>query len=191
MNKGIKSDISNSQVGGDVAGGNISKPTFIFNNSVGEAITYISTLYEKYREEKEQNQQIGKKIEELCHYEDSIDKDIIGLDRKLENGGQSSLTDYAKRAKERFTKKLLKDEYYESAQTIYAHILSIIESNFSRFVYPAIKDRQDNSYVHLLIEQYIHKLIVLELGENVLKIYKTEIDGMIYFLTGNCHIKWD
>jgi hypothetical protein len=28
------------------------------------------------------------------------------------------------------------------------------------------------------------------LGENVLDLYADEINGMLYFLTGNCHIRW-
>ena len=43
----------------------------------------------------------------------------------------------------------------------------------------------------LRIDDKVIKPAIFVLGENVLKLLKEDINGMIYFLTGNCHIKWE
>jgi hypothetical protein len=41
-----------------------------------------------------------------------------------------------------------------------------------------------------LVQSQIISPVSELLGENVLDIYPDELSGMLYFLTGNCHIRW-
>ena len=92
--------------------------------------------------------------------------------------------------KERITKKIKLNENSESAQEIYAYLLSQICSDFHLHIYPLLKTHTI-SQINLLIDEKVIKPAVFILGENVLKLLKEDINGMIYFLTGNCHIKWE
>jgi hypothetical protein len=40
------------------------------------------------------------------------------------------------------------------------------------------------------IKDEIINVLLQKLGENILEIYADSISGMLFFLTGNCHIKW-
>ena len=43
---------------------------------------------------------------------------------------------------------------------------------------------------HALIAQAVLHRVRRLLGENPLRLFAEEINGMLYFLTGNCHIRW-
>ena len=41
-----------------------------------------------------------------------------------------------------------------------------------------------------LVDVHVYAKIAECLGENILELYDDEIAGMLFYLTGNCHIKW-
>jgi hypothetical protein len=187
------SNQSNANAGGDVVGRDKNNKNIYIN--IPEKKTFISRLSEQYLEQKKNDITISNIVDELQHYKlpPNSDEVLEGLEKKLENGHRKNVILIAKEYKEKFTKKLLKHEYFESAQTIYAHILSEIKVNFNNYIYPQIQESThvlSQVDINILINKYILEHIKIELEDNILDIVKEDINGMIYYLTGNCHIKW-
>ncbi len=154
--------------------------------------TYMAVLVEKYRKERERDEVIDKIIEKLQHYKDPApgeETNLIGLGAKMEEGGRSELLPFALSTKELFAKKILKHQFSETAQEIHAYLLAEVYTRFYNLIFPCIGKIPDID-VNNLIQEKIINYIQGILGENVLDFYSDEINGMLYFLTGNCHIRW-
>jgi ABC-3C protein len=178
---------SNIKAGGDVAGRDITKIVIARNSSTA----YMNSLIERFKEEKKYNQKTAEIIEELKHYSTVVpNENVIGLKAKLEQGNRMHHLQFATETKEKFYKKLVKNEYSETAQEIYAFLLAEVYTNFRMHVSPQLGENLSESQLNLLIDQAVITPVQDVLSENVLKIFKDEINGMLYFLTGNCHIKW-
>lgn len=113
------------------------------------------------------------------------------LKKKLENGNRLKYLEFAEISKEKFAKKLLLNEHSESAQLIYAFLLAKVYTSFQTNIYTRLNEGHPEEYINQLIAESIVKPLEELLGDNLLRIYDDEINGMIYFLTGNCHIKWN
>lgn len=179
--------MKNIDAGGDVAAF-IDKS--VHNNLYPKS--YMQILIDKFKKEKENDIIFKEKVEEFERYCSSAEKNdnIIGLEKKLNDGGYFEYVDYALKNKERFYKKIAKYELYESAQHIFANILAYIYTNFHNHIFPLINKGEDKSKIQAAIQEKIIDPVYSLLGENVLELIHDEINGAIYFLTGNCHIKW-
>lgn len=154
--------------------------------------SYMESLILRLKEEQENNRTCQEKLEDLTHYATRVEREeLIGLENKLKAGHREEMLPFARATKEGILKKIKKYEHFESAQEIYACILSEIYSNFVLHVYPAIKAGKPESEVNLIIDKLVIKPVQDILGENILRILKADINGMIFFLTDNCHLKWD
>jgi hypothetical protein len=176
-------------VGGDQAGRDIIK---LYEGQLPKP-SYMTRLMDKLKHEKEndiQFHQILEKLQEFCSTIDRDGTEVVGLDEKLIAGGFLSFIEFAKWTKEAFSKKLVKFQLYESAQMIYAHVLAHVYTRYHDLVYPLIKSKASEKDIHEAIHSKIVEPIQGLLEENVLELFADEINGAIYFLTGNCHIKW-
>ncbi len=183
---------SNNDVKGDLAGNNIHKETYNFGEISIGGKSQLEQLYDKLEKERENSIVFSEIVDELLHFKSNADEtEFIGLEKKLENGNRTSYLNFAEKSKEKFAKKLLRNEHSETAQNIYAFLLAKVYSSFELNIAPRIKENQSEIFINQLIDQFIIKPLEEILGENLLKIYDDEINGMIYFLTGNCHIKWN
>lgn len=188
-----KNDVSqtDNEVTGDLAGRDVNKPTYNIGNTSFGGQSQLERLYEKLKEEKESSQVFSDIVDELLHFKSNADDEFIGLEKKLDNGNRLHYLNFAERSKEKFSKKLLRNEHSETAQHIYAFLLAKVYTSFEINIYPLFKQKHPDIYVNQMITEYIIKPLEELLGENLLRIYDDEINGMIYFLTGNCHIKWN
>jgi len=168
-----------------MAGGDINKTIVVPTDS-----KYLAELYKRLQAEIEGNAQVRELIEDLEHYASRIPGDVIGLEAKLTNGQRTDLLDFAARTKERFSKKLLKYQFFESAQKIYLFLLAEVYTRYRNTVYPLIQSNQPPAAVTQAIQGQIIDPIEKMLGQNMLDMCSDEINGILYFLTGNCHIKW-
>lgn len=182
----------NTVSNGDIAGRDIHKATINIGRMSLGGKSQLEILYEKLEKEKESSTIFCEIVDELLHFKTYAENtEVIGLEKKLENGRRLQYLNFAEKSKEKFTKKLLKNEYSETAQHIYAFLLAKVYSRFETSIYPRITEGQPEEFINQLINEYIVKPIEDLLGDNLLHIYDDEINGMIYFLTGNCHIKWN
>lgn len=176
---------------GDMAGRDINKSTFNIGRVSFGGKSQLQLLYEKLEEEKEDTTEITEMIEELQHFRNYAQNEkVIGLEKKLENGNRIKYLNFAERSKEKFTKKLLKNEHSETAQEIYAFLLAKVYRRFENHIYPRLSEGHPEEFINQLIDEFIINPMEDLLGNNLLRLYEDEISGMIYFLMGNCHIKW-
>lgn len=131
-------------------------------------------------------------IDELADYiTEHPTREIIGLEKKLINGNREDLNDRAVLLKNRFERKVAKNQMSLAEQHVYVQVLSAISSIWHSKIKPIIdidasKNAVDSAVFSELIEP-VHKAVVrydtLATSESV--------SGMLYFLTGKCHLEWE
>ncbi|WP_203558768.1 ABC-three component system protein [Bacteroides sp. 51] len=154
--------------------------------------TKLSVLFDALKEKFENGEQTDCVSEELKFYQ--TERDTIGLEQKLKEGDLDYLFEDASFLKEAYTRKLYKYQLYEPAQEIHTYILGIICSKFRYLIYPLLKKKNPQDEISKIISSEIVDpimTIILEQGcSDVMGLTYKDIEGMIYFLTGRCHIKW-
>ena len=158
-----------------------------------ERSSYLHDLYEKFQQEMEADPGLKAICKELDYFNSQIENDeMIGLENKLLAGGKlPMIIQYAKYTKEKFHKKLmLTSQYSVVAQDINVYILSKIHRGFMMEIYTLICNDEPESKIQAVITERIINPVKAELGLNLFKYDEDDIMGMIFFLTGNCHIKW-
>lgn len=178
-------------VGGDQAGRDINKTINVYPHSKPA----LSILIKKYEQEKADDVIFTSMVEKLQHFVaniDAKDDEFSGLEEKLTDGKYDAYLEYAKRAKESFAKRLTKLQLYESAQKILAFLLADILTRYHNTVYPLIEKGSTQEEVLKAVQDEIVDPIHMMFEECFisLELYKDEVNGALYFLTGNCHIKW-
>lgn len=184
----VEIKIVESEVGGDVVGGNkyqvLISPSAPNPEVLRGAIERITALSEEDEE-----------------FQDFLDgynffvvqksgRDVIGLEGKLRRGGRDDLLEEAFEKKDRFAKKVMKGQLTRRRQYIYFYILQKIQSAFDSQIKPLFKIGADN----LSVDAAIYKEIVCSVHSEVVQIDPSIdqhlISGMLFFLTGRCVLKW-
>ena len=164
---------SNNTVGnGDIAGRDVNKSTVINIGRVSSGgKSQLEVLYDKLEQERQNSPIFSDMVDELLHFKSyAANTEIIGLEKKLENGSRLNYLNFAERAKEKFTKKLLKNEHSETAQHIYAFLLAKVYSRFENNIYPRLNEGHPEEYINQLVDEFIVKPIEDLLGSNLLHI---------------------
>lgn len=184
---------THNKAGGDIAGGNIDKSTTTTKiTNIGN----ISALRRRSHELKElyvKDEEYRGFIEKLQKFLTTAESDRTprSLEEKLTAGKRTDLVHEAKVAKERFYKKLNKHQFSDQAQELFAHILAQINSFFNSKVRPRIREGRSASEIDDLIYDELVKKIYDDVGDGALNIDTEEIKGMLFYLTGTCHLEWE
>ena len=177
----------NNQVGQDLVGRDKIE-TNIYNYPKLESKR--QQLVDQIQKELKECTEITKIISKLEHFNTPVVGEVVvGLEAKLKEGRQEKIYPYAKSAKESFAKKLNTHLFSETAQTILARLLAEVYARFNRHVTPQLQSSSPEQIADLVQEKVLNPLNE-EIGTEVLDLYADEVDGMLYFLTGNCHVKW-
>jgi hypothetical protein len=118
------------------------------------------------------------------------------MEEKLKDGGFSeSFIKVALRKKEQYAKKAMQFDCYPSAQEINLLIFIDIMDLFTIYVEPLIKRREPVETVMQCIHEKVVNPIMDKINVNGaedqdLRYTPNHIYGMIYYLTGMCHINW-
>ena len=118
-------------------------------------------------------------------------REVIGLETKLNNGGREDLYPKAILLKNRFERRIAKAQLSIVEQKVYVQVLSHILSAFDQYIRPQIledpsKEIIDTAIFEKIIEP-VHKAII-DFDDCITK---ELVSGMLYFLTGKCHVVWD
>jgi hypothetical protein len=184
----LRSDQRGSAAGGDQAGRDIIKE---YNVPIQTKKSHMEKLIEQYQEEIERNEEFSYFIDALQHYLEKIDEfDVKGISEKLKDGKREEEITEARRLKELFAKKLQENQFSASAQKIFAFLLGNIRERFRAKIYPMIYHESDKYTVDSAIFDDILNPVFAELETNILDITYQDLRGMLYYLTGNCHIRW-
>lgn len=150
----------------------------------------LAALVERYRAEAERDKNLREFIENIQLFLDPATEELVDLERKLELGQRSAEYRTALRMKESFYKKLLTHQLSPAAQEIFAHLLGFIHNRFQAVVVPLIAAGTAREEVDAVLASQVleptHELLV----DNALSIHFQDLRGMLYYLTGSCHIKW-
>jgi hypothetical protein len=118
-------------------------------------------------------------------------REVIGLESKLKNGERSDLYPKAVLLKNRFERRIVKAQLSIVEQKVYIQVLSHILSAFDLYIRPKILDEQSKNIVDAAVFEKIiepvHKAII-DFDDCITK---ELVSGMLYFLTGKCHVVWD
>jgi len=182
---------NNNTVGGHNAGGDVNVSENVNFNILPEKKSPLRIMVENYCSEIEQSGEKKEFIEELQDYMKRVPgRDQRSLTDKLLAAQREDLVDNALLLKEKFSKKLYKHTFSPSAQKIFVHILSMINSSFHLKIKPLIHEDKPSSVVDKAIFDEIIREIYCEVGNSELDINMDYIHGMLYYLTGNCYINW-
>jgi hypothetical protein len=182
-----------SQTGNTVNDGDIvagDKKTINYN--INANASAILSLYVRLRSNEDQDSyisRIGHKLNHYCNV--STDGDVRGLEDKLTSSNRTDLIRIAARLKEDAAKIIMRLQTSPIAQDILTYLLSEIYSNFLLEVTPSIEKNESRSVVDALINDKVINPALQLLGENDLGITKEDVLGLLFFLGGNCHIRWD
>ena len=131
----------------------------------------------------------------LDYYKTKLDgtKD---LEEKLTDGGfRPSRIAEAIRLKEMFAKIAMRYDCYPSAQKIIHSLFARIKHEFDDNIFPLIESQQP---LNIVMKQIRESIVIpirdmLEANgahDTVLGLNEDHIYGMIYYLTGMCHLNW-
>lgn len=139
----------------------------------------------------EDNPEFEGIIEELAEYiTDRPGREIIGVEKKLENGGRQDLLEDAIYLKNKFERFLAKKQLSLTEQNVYAHVLAAMETAFNQLIRPLIQEGRPMSE----IDETVHKHIIEPIYASVVgfnsSVNTSMVRGMLYFLTGKCHLLW-
>lgn len=151
--------------------------------------TQMDLLIDVYKGEVKNGVGVQSLIDELMHY-NSKKYEIRNLETKLAEVNLEGLIKEAEELKQLISMLILKNQNYVSAQKIITLLLDEVASIFNGKIKPHITCDITKSAAEKLIALHLETEIRKSLGENVLEIYNRQIKGMLYFLTGNCHLEW-
>ena len=162
--------------------------------NIGNSRSRLSATFERLEQEILDNT-TQEVIDELLMYTTKLDG-TKGLEEKLQDGGFKKMSiQKATLQKEMYAKRATKYECYPAAQEIILSLFARIKNEFDIKIYPMITKGTDVTS----IMQEVHKQIVSPIlqmietnGANDQSLYfnMDHIYGMIYYLTGMCHLNW-
>lgn len=173
------------------SGPNISGNQYVYNiNRSKIAHAKLKELFVLFEKEERENIRIQGIMDDLERLTEPATSAVKGVEQKLTEGGRINIIDYALETKEVYNKLLTKYTFFESAQKINVYLLALVKSYYMKFVYPHICNGTSDEMIDEIISEKIFHPILEALEGDTMGFTAEHIDGMIYFLTGNCHIKW-
>ncbi len=163
----------------------------INNNQISKP-TVLTRLYERFRSDRDKNELQAEMYEKLQHF-CNVDAggDVRGLAEKLTASQREDLIRQAERLKEQAAKIIMRWQTSGTAQDILAMILGKMHTAFTLNVNPAIQRNAPREDVDQLTYDRVIQHIEDMLGDNDLMISPDDLLGLLFFLAGNCHIRWD
>ncbi len=155
----------------------------------------LISCFRELQEEVRNDDRLQKKLEDIKRYRTRLPH-TIGLKAKLQDGGFSKeAIDKACRQKQYYAKKSTKYQYYEGAQKIDSYLFAIVSSRFDTYVMPLIVKQSPLDVIKKVVYEQVIMPVVDKLAFNgekdtELRYNIDDIFGMLYYLTGNCHINW-
>lgn len=179
-----------SQQGNNVAGHQAGRDVNAVVVNEGRRPTLMGRLIKTFHEERERNSTIDVVMDSLDIFLRRTDADPVGLATKLAAGGRSNELNEASELKELFHKKLTLYQLTPAAQEMFAIALAQAKLNFQHSVTPLIAAGAPRDAIERAFLGDVINPVFGLLEDNPMSISPLEVKGMIYYLTGNCHLSW-
>jgi len=165
--------------------------TNISFNEVKSKNNALANLLIRSKQLSETDQEYRYMLEELEEYLlPRPGRKIIGLEEKLKEGNRLDLLEDAAYLENKFARRVTKHQFSTSEEIIYFHCLSKINSSFSHYIKPLFKNTVNTDIIDRVIFDRIVEPLYEEVSEVNAAISTELIRGMIFFLTGKCHLRW-
>lgn len=153
----------------------------------------LRKLLEEHELERQKNTDYQEFSDALNNFfKQKTEANLRNLEQKLIDGNRQHLIDVALEAKERVTKKIYKHQLYKTAQEVYTYLLTNIRTVFKHSIESKIKSGKFQEFeIDDLVEEKIINSFYETVQGSSLYIDRDELYGLLYLLTGNCHIAWD
>jgi len=175
----------------------IQQQVNVANLSGNVELSNVSRLGQRFRrlkEEVEKDIRAPDFIDDFKHYNTELDGK--SMPDKLKDGGFSSreITKATYR-KHMYSKKLEKNKLYETAQLIDLEMFTLINLNFETYIDPLIEKGVEKSIIKEVVLEKVAKPILDLINQDgkddtFLNYNLDDVYGMIFFLTGKCHLNW-
>ena len=155
----------------------------------------LASWFARLQEDFKNDVRLQKKMNDIMRYRTKLPH-TIGLEQKLLDGGFSKpAIDKARRQKQTYAKKATKYQYYEMANKIDNYLFAIVSDHFDREVLPLIEDEKPLREINQAVYDKVVVPVMEELNavgdsDTCLCYTLDDVFGMLYYLTGNCHINW-
>ena len=157
-------------------------------------ISRLGQRFKRLQEEVEKDIILNDFIDDFRRY--NIKLDGKSMPDKLIDGGFNNVEIIrATKRKHMYSKKLEKNKLYETAQLIDMELFSLINLYFETYIEPLV----ENGAAKIVIKQTVLEKIVQPIfdlinqdgrDDTFLNYTIEEIYGMVFFLTGKCHLNW-
>jgi hypothetical protein len=182
-------DQSGSSVDGDQVGRD--KITYEAQKKLPRAASSVAGFVEQFRKEVAQDVVLGQVIDTLQHFLENVDADpALDLAAKLRLAGREKEIREAEAFKELFAKKVHRLLFSPSAQETFSYLLGRMYQLFRYRIRPLVESGRTPDEVDTALFEMVIDPIQELVDRNELPVQPQEIMGMLYYLTGNCHIKW-
>lgn len=152
----------------------------------------LNALYAKLRANLPADENVLRIIEELQHYSARVtDGDVRGLAEKFADANRAEMLSGAEFLKQKATKLVMRLQTSPVAQAVITMVLGKIYTDFGLYVVPAIQADASRQDIDRLIGDCVIGPAIGMLGDNDLLLTQSDVMGLLYFLGGNCHIRWD
>jgi hypothetical protein len=152
----------------------------------------LSRLYQILRDADKAAPYTAQIADQLQHYcATTTSADVRGLAEKLTSGGRVDLIHDASLWKEKASKLIMKWQTSPVAQDILTHILAKLHTEFMFNARPAVQEGKSRATVDEIVISKVIQPTHAMLGDNDLGLTYLDLMGLLFYLGGNCHIRWD
>jgi len=157
-------------------------------------ISRLSQRFKRLKEEVEKDIRLSDFMDDFKNYNTKLDG--RSMPDKLADGGFSPIEILrATKRKHMYSKKLERNKLYETAQLIDMELFSLINLYFETHIESLIEEGADKKVIKVAVLEKIVQPIIDLINQDgqddtFLNYTTEEIYGMIFFLTGKCHLNW-
>lgn len=155
-------------------------------------LSHLETAIEQIKKTWKSDETLIDILEDLADYLNKNPlRDSIGLEKKLENGRRQDLIRRGIHLKGKFARRVAKNQMAQTEQHVYIQTLAAIDTTWHQSVYPRILAGASNLEIDLAINEEIIKPIHQAIVRFDPTVTTETVSGMVYFLTGMCHLIWE
>ncbi len=174
--------------------GSVEKQVNTTGNVYFSNQTRWAAKFQKLKEEVENDERFDTFIDDFKLYNTLLDGK--SMPEKLKDGGfsESEILNATIR-KEKYAKKIVSRQLFETEQKIDVELFAFIRLNFETYIEPLIENKEPKSKIKTELNEKVVKPILQILNDEgkddfFLNYSADDILGMVYFLTGKCFINW-
>lgn len=183
--------INDNEINDNTAGRDLVIGTNVNFNEVKSKSNALANLLSRSKELCANDAEYRYMLDQLQEYlTPRPGRKIVGLEEKLREGDRLDLLEDALYLENKFSRRVSKNQFSTTEEVIYCHCLSKINSSFAHHIKPLFKNPVNTAIIDRVIFDRIVEPLYEEVSEVSTAVSFELIRGMIFFLTGKCHIRW-